>query len=457
MDETPAGGRWLWGRPGSPEPEPEDEHEGEATGQSGPPRSPPLEPPTEKQAPPYVTGPPLQAPPAPLPSSPAQPAPPSPGPRADGGGGRRILAVAALAALIGAAVGGGVGALVAGDAPAPASSPPPFGSNTSVIATPQNIQQILANVQPGVVSIRTQAFQPGGGLFDLAPTPVRGAGTGVILTQSGEILTNAHVVAGATSIKITLDGETVARDADLVGLDEPSDLAILKLRDTKGLERRPVRLGSSSTLKVGDSVVAIGNALALPGGPTVTQGIVSALDRSLVDGGQRLSGLIQTDAAINPGNSGGPLVNANGEVVGINTAVIQSSGQAIAQNIGFAIAIDNVKPLVDRLRQGGAAGPQGFLGVTTVTLTTEVRDRLGLDADRGAVIATVEPGSPADRAGLLPYDVVTRIGDKSIETSADLQDAVRALPPGSRAEVQWTRGTEERKATVTLAARPPGG
>jgi len=383
------------------------------------------------------------------------PAPP-PQPR-DATGARRWLGVALVSALVGAAMGGGVGALVAGDDSARDSSAPASASNSSVIARPQDIQQILAKVQPGVVSIRTQAFQGGGGLFDLAPTPVRGAGTGVILTPSGEILTNAHVVSGATSIKVTLDRETAARDADLLGLDASTDIAIIKLRNPKGIERRPVSLGSSAGLKVGDSVVAIGNALALPGGPTVTSRIVSALDRTLAGGDQQLSGLIQTDAAINPGNSGGPLVNAEGEVIGINTAVIQSTGRSAAQNIGFAIAIDSVKPMLDRLRKGEDAAPQGLLGVTTVTLTPDIKDRLGLTADSGALIDEVATGSPAEAVGLRRYDVVTRIGDKQIRTSADLQAAVRAVAPGTRVEIQWKRGDEDRKATATLAGRPAGG
>jgi S1-C subfamily serine protease len=451
-DARSEGGSWRWGGPSAPEPDPQPD---EGAG-GGPPEGPPLEPPTQPQAPPYMSSPP-EAPPT-APTRPA--AAPSPPPaRAPGGSaGRRWTVVAAVAALIGAAVGGSVGALVAGDdEPAPVSSAPTFGSNSSVIARPQDIQQILAKVQPGVVSIRTQAFQGGRGLFDLDPAPVRGAGTGVILAPTGEVLTNAHVVSGATAIKVTLDRETAARDADLVGMDAPSDIAILKLRDSSGLEGRSVRLGSSKNLKVGDAVVAIGNALALPGGPTVTQGIVSALDRSLTDGGQQLTGLIQTDAAINPGNSGGPLVNADGEVVGINTAVIQSTGQALAQNIGFAIAIDTVKPLIERLRSGAAAAPQGFLGVTPVTLTPEIKDRFGFEADTGAIVLNVEPGSPAAAAGLQPNDVITRIGDKAIETSADVHSAVRALPPGTRTEVQWKRGAEDRKAAVTLAARPRTG
>ncbi len=451
MDDSRSRGTWLWGRPGPDE----TQDDATATGPAAapPPSGPPLEPPAES--------PPTSAPPTSVTATALPEAPPgrgwpptAPAPPPTQGGGRRWLAVALVSALIGALAGGGIAALVADDDPG--SSAPRFSNNSSAIARPQDVQGILAKVQPGVVSIRTEAFQ-GQGLFDLDPSPVRGAGTGMILSPNGEILTNAHVVGGATSVKVTLDGETQARQADLLGVDAPSDVAIIKLREPGRLQGRTVQLGSSRDLKVGDSVVAIGNALSLPGGPTVTQGIVSALDRDLSGGSQQLTGLIQTDAAINPGNSGGPLVNSSGEVIGINTAVIQSTGRSVAQNIGFAIAIDTVKPLLERLRRGQSGAPQGFLGVSTVTLTPEIRQRFGFAAEKGAVVAEVVPGSPAENAGLRVNDVVTRIGDKTIETNADLQSAVRALSPGTRVEIQWKRGNEDRKATVALGTRPTGG
>jgi serine protease Do len=432
-DDAAPRGSWLWGDPG------DADHEEERSGGVAAPDTP------SRPAPPVAprVGPPVsQAPPPPGLSAPPA-SPPGPG---------RWVAVALVAALVGALVGGGVATLVADGDDEPAA--PIFGPNTSTIARPQDIQGILQRVQPGVVSIRTQAFQ--GGLFDLDPSPVRGAGTGMILSTDGVILTNAHVVSGATAIQVTLFGENEPRQADMLGADPSADVAAIKLRDTRNLANRPVRLGSSRNLKVGDSVVAIGNALALRGGPTVTLGIVSALDRSLGNGGHQLSGLIQTDAAINPGNSGGPLVNANGEVIGINTAVIQSTGRAIAQNIGFAIAIDNVKPMLSGLRSGEASAQQGFLGVTSATLTAEIAERFGLATDRGAIVDQVQPGSPAASVGLQPGDVITRAAGRDVETSADLVATVRAHRPGERIEIEWKRGTAGRRATVTLAARPPG-
>jgi S1-C subfamily serine protease len=150
-------------------------------------------------------------------------------------------------------------------------------------------------------------------------------------------------------------------------------------------------------------------------------------------------------------------VNADGEVVGINTAVIQGTGRALAQNIGFAIAIDTVKPMLDNLRRGTAAAPQGFLGVTSQTLTPDIGERFDFATDRGAVVVEVVPGSPADNAGIRRLDVITRVGDKEIATNADLQSAVRAQKPGDQVAIAWKRGQEDRQATVTLGARPTRG
>ena len=438
MEDASTRGRWSWGQPADTE---GDEPTGGVTAPEAPEAGRAAESGRLEDTAVQPTGP--------------MPPPPPPRTATEGGRGPRLAVVAVVAALVGAAAGGGVAGLVAdGDDSQPAA-PTEFGRNTSTIAQPRDIQGILAKVQPGVASIRTEAFG-GQGLFDLDPSPVRGAGTGMLLSTYGEMLTNAHVVDGAAAIKVTLFGEREARDADLLGADDSADVAVIKLRDTNGLAGRPVQLGTSERLRVGDAVVAIGNALALPGGPTVTQGIVSALDLSL-DGPGALSGLIQTDAAINPGNSGGPLVNADGEVVGINTAVIQGTGRALAQNIGFAIAIDTVKPMLDNLRRGTAAAPQGFLGVTSQTLTPDIGERFDFATDRGAVVVEVVPGSPADNAGIRRLDVITRVGDKEIATNADLQSAVRAQKPGDQVAIAWKRGQEDRQATVTLGARPTRG
>ncbi len=175
-----------------------------------------------------------------------------------------------------------------------------------------------------------------------------------MLDPDGFILTNAHVVANATSVTVTVPGDSTARAATVVASDTAADMALVRVSDATGLV--PATLGDSSTLQVGDDVVAIGNALALSGGPTVTEGIVSALNRSITDEEGSISGLIQTDAAISSGNSGGPLVNADGQVIGINTAVASSSGSVNAANIGFAISIDKAKAEVAKLRAEAALG-----------------------------------------------------------------------------------------------------
>jgi S1-C subfamily serine protease len=386
------------------------------------------------------------------PPAPAPPVPPAapPGPAAP----RRWLLVAAVAALAGGLVGGGIVAAMDDDGPASTTVLRPSGGGaSSAIVKPGDIHGLLAKVQPAVVAIRTQAFDP---QDVFRRVPQQGAGTGMIISPDGEVLTNRHVVPdGTTSIKVTLDGERDARDADVVGRSSATDVALLKIRNAKNLPT--VALGDSDKLLVGDAVVAIGNALALPGGPTVTEGIVSALGRELDDETGTLGNLIQTDAAINPGNSGGPLVNASGEVVGINTAVIQTAGNELAQNLGFAIAINTVKPAIADIRAGRSSVASGaYLGVQSQTLTPQIADQFGFSTDRGAIIAAVVPGSPADDAGLRRGDVITRFDGKNIDTAEQLVSAVGAHKPGDRVEVVFKRGEDEQRATVSLGSKPTG-
>jgi S1-C subfamily serine protease len=206
-----------------------------------------------------------------------------------------------------------------------------------------DVAGVLSAVQASVVSIETTVTVRQGP-FESHGT---GAGTGVVLDTGGHILTNAHVVEGATSITVTVPGDDTPREAELVAADESTDIAVLRVSDTDDLVAATI--GDSDSLQVGDDVVAIGNALALEGGMTVTQGIVSALDRSIESETGTLDRLIQTDAAISSGNSGGPLVNATGEVIGINTAVARSSDTVEASNIGFAIAIDTAIQIAQQL------------------------------------------------------------------------------------------------------------
>jgi S1-C subfamily serine protease len=347
-----------------------------------------------------------------------------------------------VAALVGALVAGGLVAAFGRTTTTRTVSN--FGPNSSKLVT-GDVQSVLSKVEPGVVNVRTQGFSQN---EFFQPEPQQGAGTGMVITPDGDVLTNAHVVANATSIKVNLATDNQTHDATLLGSDPSADVAVIKIQGVSNL--RTVTLGRSSTARVGDDVVAIGNALALPGGPTVTHGIVSALDRTIDAQNERLEHLIQTDAAINPGNSGGPLSNAAGEVIGMNTAV---AGQA--QNIGFAIAIDTVKPIADSLKAGrGVVRGTAFLGLTTATVNDTVRQRFGLSVSKGALVSDVTPGSAANNAGLRPGDVILKLGNDDVASSDDLSAAVRRHQPGEKVELTWQRGTQKQTATVTLGSRP---
>jgi putative serine protease PepD len=268
------------------------------------------------------------APPTPTPPSPATP-PPTATPRRRGRG----AGVLAAALVAGAAGGFAAGAITGGETTTivETAAPVPVAVSTTGGI---DVAAVVDTMQPSVVAIETRVVQRQGAFV----TEGQGAGTGVVIDDLGHILTNAHVVDGATEVTVTLAGETTPREAVVIGGSRSRDLAVLQVTDTTGIV--PATLADSTEVAVGDAVVAIGNALGLAGDPTVTQGIVSALDRSISTSGADLAGMIQTDTAISSGNSGGPLVNAAGEVIGINTAVAGSGGGVQASNVGFAIPID---------------------------------------------------------------------------------------------------------------------
>ena len=306
--------------------------------------------------------------------------------------------------------------------------------------TALDIRKILDKAQPSVVTIQTGHQDS---IFG-------GSGSGVIISDDGLILTNAHVIAGAGgTIEVRFDdGSTGA--ANLVGADTGQDIALIRA-DRGGLT--PAELGSSANLRVGDDVVAIGNALNLGGDPSVTRGIVSAKDRSITDGRVSLDHLIQTDAAINPGNSGGPLVDAAGRVVGINTAIIEG-----AQNVGFSIAIDSVKALLPSLESGGGdlTGNTALLGVRSITVDADLdpglRQQYGVVADAGALIAAVEPELPAEDGGLEVGDVVVELNSDPVGTNEQLTEAVRSHEPGDAVTITVERQGRRRSFDVTLGS-----
>jgi serine protease Do len=310
---------------------------------------------------------------------------------------------------------------------------------------PLDIGALLNKAQPSVVSIRT------GGSSSVSG----GAGTGVIISDDGLVLTNAHVVGSATTAEITLyDGAT--RRAILVGSVPENDIALMAMVDPPSVQ--PAELGNSADVRVGDGVIAIGNALDLGGTPSVTRGIVSGKDRIIdAPGNLTLTDLIQTDAAINPGNSGGPLVNALGQVVGINTAIISD-----AQNIGFAIAIDVVKPLIDEIRNGGGTvrADQAFLGVSMVSvedLLDATRRLYGVEVDRGVFVTETVPGSAAAEAGIEPGDVIVEVDGREVRSPADVANIIRSKRPGDSITIVIERDGVSQEVVVTLRTRAESG
>jgi putative serine protease PepD len=247
----------------------------------------------------------------------------------------------AATVVLSLAAGWAGGTLASGDGTSSSSGVTASPARLVLAGDTLDVAGVIAAVEPSVVSVETTIRVRQGPFVSEG----QGAGTGVVIDDAGHVLTNAHVVADASTITVTVAGE--ARDATLVAADTSADIAVLQLADTSGLV--PADLASAGTTAVGDQVVAIGNALALEGGPTVTEGIVSALDRSIDTETGTLQGLIQTDAAISSGNSGGPLVNAAGQVIGINAAVATSSGSVNASNIGFAISIQDAMRVADRM------------------------------------------------------------------------------------------------------------
>jgi serine protease Do len=404
----------------------------EDAGQSPPPAPPPASdapPPTPPPA--WQVGPPGPPSWAEPPFAPARPV----------AGRRPFLLAAATGAVVGALVAGLVVAAVKDGTKAPSGRTLTFSANTSKIPRMGDVQAILAKVEPAVVSIRTRTLSLGD---FLKPVPGEGAGTGFIIGSDGVIVTNNHVVAGAQSIEVVFADDR-KMPARVLGKDPATDLAVVKV-EAGGLPA--AALGDSDQLKVGDDVVAIGNALALEGGPTVTRGIVSALNRTITaENGVRLEHVLQTDAAINPGNSGGPLVNAAGEVVGINTAVAGD-----AQNIGFSIAISPARPIIDELRQG-TTRTRPFLGVKMFTLTPSIAEGLGIKADKGALIADVTAGSGAELAGMRSGDVITAIDGKEVKAAEDVTAAVGTHKPGDQIKVTYRRGDETKDADVKLGEK----
>jgi serine protease Do len=363
---------------------------------------------------------------------------------------RRLLIPIVLFAVVASACSFTVGA----DSPSPTAIPADTLNSAPLPTAHEPVEAVVRRVLPAVVNVTTDIFQQGGS--------GQGVGTGFIVRSDGVIVTNCHVVEAASKITVfTSEADPKQFDARVIGSDCLHDLAVLKIDAT---DMPTVELGNSAELVLGQRVVAVGYALALEGGPTVTAGIVSSLDRTITaqdpncaletcgaDRTRTYSGVIQTDAAINHGNSGGPLVNMQGQVVGINSA-----GDDNAQNIGFAIAIDPVKQTIADAQENPLA-PSAYLGVSITDVTTELAFQVGLKVDQGAYVLSTTSDGPAQGAGIQEGDVIVAIDGHDVVSGQDVGDILEGLKPGQRVpiEIVSVDGTR-RTIDVTLAVRRPG-
>jgi S1-C subfamily serine protease len=312
------------------------------------------------------------------------------------------------------------------------------------------IRLVAQKVKPAVVQITNEQVQVD--QFNQPFNIPAGVGSGVIYDQQGHILTNNHVVEGAQQLLVALpDGRSF--QAKLIGRDPMTDLAVVQI---SGSNLPIADLGDSSQLQVGDWVVAIGNALALDGGPTVTAGVVSALGRTVQEPsdtsaqGPYLFDVIQTSAPINPGNSGGPLVNLAGQVVGINTLVAGQAEPGVpAQGIGFAISLAAAKPIADQLVATGKV-IYPYLGISDISLSPSIAAQLGIAENEGIIIRRVVRGSPADQAGLQRLDVVSAVDSKTLPGDSDLERILRDHKPGDTLTLSVIRGTQKLTVKVVL-------
>jgi putative serine protease PepD len=356
--------------------------------------------------------------------------------------GRHLFLVVGLVMIVW--LSGLVGALIGVQWAQQRSAPPQKPSTLGVnVVEPRqhdlprlDVEAIANDIAPSVVAVQTSLVINGRSGESL--------GTGLIVTADGEILTNAHVVGDATTVHVRLNGESEPREAAVVVTDPTRDLALLRVK-ASGLA--PATFAAPDDVRVGDEVLAIGYALDLDGDPTVTLGIVSSLDRTLGTESGALKGLIQTDAAISSGNSGGPLVNALGQVVGINTLVSSTEVGSTSNGLGFAISTAELLPGMEQLRAqaNGETAASGYLGVQL-----ERRH----DGGSGALVADVVAGSAAAQAGIKVGDVVVAVDGEPITGQAGLVATIRNLAPGDHAQVSLVRDGVALEVTAVLGERP---
>jgi S1-C subfamily serine protease len=387
---------------------------------------------------------------------------------------RRILLAGLLSAVLGAGaavgivegfdLGGGHTSTIVEEAPLAAHDDTSnSGDNSGLTA-----RDIYKRDAPGVVFIRAQIVQRVESPFDFGlPQEQQGeaTGSGFVIDKDGTILTNAHVINGARKVTVQFANKKQV-EAKVLGKDESTDVALLKV-DPSGLGLVPLELGSSRAVQVGDPAVAIGNPFGLE--RTLTTGVISAVHRPIqAPNGFRIDDAIQTDAPINPGNSGGPLIDATGKVIGVNSQ-IETGGSGSNGNIGigFAVPIDTARAIIPELKKSGHVD-RGYLGVGTRTIDKSLQG-LNLPVDHGALVESVTPGSPADKAGIragdisatldgdpiqLGGDIITEVDGKPIKSDTDLSAAIADRKPGEKVQITIRRGDKTKKVEVTLADRP---
>jgi S1-C subfamily serine protease len=384
---------------------------------------------------------------------------------------RRLLVVAAslslLAATVGVGTGWTVGTALGQGSPAatqPVSSSGSSGSSSSSGSSVPaaggtqgatggiDLQAIASQVDPAIVDINT--------VVKTAQGTGQAAGTGMLLTSSGEVLTNNHVVEGATSINVTIAGRSGTYTATVVGVDPSADVALLQVQGVSGLPT--VTLADSSTLSVGDPVVALGNALGQGGTPSETSGTVTALGQSITasagqGSSEQLTNMIQMDAQISPGDSGGPLVDSSGEVVGMITAGASQGYSATAPTtVGFAVPASTARSVVEQIASGQSSsqiilGQVGYLGVS---VSGQSSGAAASAATSGALVVGVDPGSPAEQAGISAGSVITAVGSTAVSSVTDLGTVLHGTKPGQQVQVAWTDQGIDHSAGVTLVAGP---
>ena len=386
---------------------------------------------------------------------------------------RRFLLVGLVSVVLGAAaavgivegfsLGGGHTKTIVEEAPLASHD----DTSSSSDGTGLTARDIYKRDAPGVVYIKAHVVQRSQSPFDFGPPQEQqgeATGSGFVIDKDGTIVTNAHVINGARKVTVQFANKRQVT-AKILGKDESTDLALLKV-DPSGLDLTPLQLGSSANVQVGDPAVAIGNPFGLE--RTLTTGVISAVHRPIqAPNGFRIDDAIQTDAPINPGNSGGPLIDATGKVIGINSQIETGGSGNGSVGIGFAVPIDTAKKIIPELKKSGRVD-RGYLGVSTATIDKSL-EGLDLPVKSGALVQSVTPGSPADKAGLRPGDIsasvngspiqlggdiIVEVDGKPIHSDDDLAAAIAGRRPGDKVSITFKRDGKTKTVAVTLADRP---